>query len=288
MNTPQAFIELMTRKYGSPIVHELLDLTDITLKPGGIKPKNPKGQELVRVQLRTLIHALPTKLHSLKLNESNGWAFDFPGWLGNLDFRKKNVKDIMIIGSEPHIEEHDYQIVYGLHEGKHLKFFTEDKLWRRILKLLTGDYILNDFTRIRKELNRLYITDVCFFAPQGKVKALSNYKDWNPIVIPTMADLFLREEISLIKPRVIISQGALAFKELVRLLGIDRTIKFSRHFHPKLVNLPQIAEKGETFLLGLPHMASGNLNFFWKEEDNMIRRLRSDIIEKYSTYFLAS
>jgi hypothetical protein len=235
------------------------------------------------------------------------WAFDFPGWIGTLDFSKENVKDILVIGMEPHIGEgcRTAQVTYGLRETFENEFcelgeYRSNRiLWNNLKSLFSNDskyYSESDFkeNKIDREfLQRIYITDLSHFAVKGNAKEIQNVLNWKEIREEN-AKRYISETINLIKPKFIVSQGNEVanfidnyFKDYCK--GDEmKPDEFNIEKSPRYVNFPHFKSyeyKSNLFIhLKLPHLASGLTNGFWlpntknvTEEKNKIRTEKREL-----------
>ena len=108
----EEFVLLLHSKFGDAVTERLFQKNKI--RSEGIRWKNKDDQLLVKDHLNKLNDHL---VLGLEINQHNQWTFDFPGWLGELNFKKSSVKRIMVIGLELHVERFDFQITYGLSDN---------------------------------------------------------------------------------------------------------------------------------------------------------------------------
>lgn len=268
------FDEFLLSKYGAKICSSLYNNGKLT--PENIRSKNDVQQEIVKQQLGKLSVDLNLGLDIRNTN----WAFDFPGWLGQLKSTIHTRKKYMIIGLEPHVERYDYQITYGLSDKtpsgtKRFEIDRNSKLeircnddsgiiWTNIFKLIAKEneireVLINESERVLSEfLNQFYITDLCHFAPQDKAKAVHGIKSWRKIR-RTIAEEYLNEEIELLKPKVIITQGSEVYKEVKKLLKCKEIGKYPVEFSSG-VNWNVIAAETtgnmKYRVISLPHIGS--------------------------------
>jgi hypothetical protein len=199
----------------------------------------------------------------------------------------------MVIGLEPHIERYDFQVTYGLSdktpESEKRFSISEDKkrilckddsdtIWTNVFKLIASDEIKrkvfeeNDIKSLDQFLENFYITDLCHFAPQGNAKLIKNIKNWSKIREVT-AKKFLKEEINIINPKIIITQGTYVFDLLIKILEIDEHITYTLE-KGKI----RVAKKDEIKIIGLPHIGINLIQkTFWF---NNIEKVRKKLIEK--------
>lgn len=279
VNKTEEFKQLLNNKYGEEIATGLFKEGE--LQTDLIKKTNEVDQEKVKKHLIRLRHQF-----NLNFNvDERPWAFDFPGWTGRLDFDKQRVKKYMIIGLEPHIAEFDFQITYGLSDSTPIdnvkrfsiepskKDFIQCKndssvIWTNLFKIFSND---NSFSAvIEKEdkksldefLNQFYITDLCHFAPQGKANTISKIQDWAG-VRSIVANQFLKKEIELINPEVVITQGGIAFDKLSEIIEVKDIQGFNIAVG-KQNNSIKYGINGKTKILSIPHIGSLMTNrTFW-------------------------
>ncbi len=218
-----------TRKFGETIFNDLVS-PDFRLKAENIKRKG-YGKEAVDNQMALMINE---DLISEEQRSKFNWAFDFPGWIGELDLNKEHRKEIMLIQLEPHVEDYDYQVVYELAESTGKREFgiqeNNEKLitrstrpiWDNMTRLLTSqeqriDIFKNKNTSaLYSILEKIYVTDMCHFAPQGPTTLL-NQLPWNKIR-SAVARKFMFEEIELINPKLLIASGLPVIKAVTKIL----------------------------------------------------------------------
>lgn len=216
------------------------------------------------------------KFHSIV--ENNNWVFDFPGWVGKLDFSNDCVKEIMVIGMEPHIGfPRTIQATYGLRETNENEFSELDEykpnslLWKNLNSIFgkSADY------RSRNFLESIYITDLCHFAISGNANEVLKIKEWNSIRYQNASKYILRT-IQLIKPKFIVSQGNIVSNFVDEILGgdlftltnEDLPSHFEEDKNPRFKNFPHFRHyhsiNNENVIhLKFPHLASGLTAGFW-------------------------
>jgi hypothetical protein len=201
------------------------------------------------------------KIISKKLKKSMIFPerkMDLPGWIGKLDFSKDCVKEIMIIGESITSKLADVEIPKFLHlkkkrlincvyeTGTVIRQPSEFVSEKEILK--TGSLRfwnkVNDIAQalglpIHKFIEKLYITDV----------AHCNCEKRRKLYI-TCARKHLLKEIHLIKPKIIITHGNIAFMTLFEILFNSKTFFFDK----KYVS-----------------------SFIWGKGDNFITKIRYDM-----------
>lgn len=307
------FRKFLDKSFGVHISDKLFDRDTLSLKKGYTetlyKGSIQKNNKYVVDELLG-INKIITKedIDSSSIN----WAFDFPGWIGTLDFSNDNVRDILVIGMEPHIGDIDKegvnrtaQVTYGLRETFENEFcelgeYRSNRiLWNNLKSLFSNDskyYTESDFkeNKIDREfLERIYITDLSHFAVKGNAKEIQNVLNWKEIREEN-AKRYISETINLIKPKFIVSQGNEVanfidnyFKDYCK---DDEMIpnEFNIEKSPRYVNFPHFKSyeyKTNLFIhLKLPHLASGLTNGFWlpntknaTEEKNKIRTAKRDL-----------
>ena len=220
--------------------------------------------------------------------EENNWAFDFPGWIGELDFSGTHTKEIMVLGMEPHIGKRDFQVTYGLREtGKDIfgeldEYLSNTRLWKNLYGLFGNEsgYQSKEF------LKKFYITDMSHFAVQGKASEMLSFKKWRKIRAE-VANIFLPREIELIRPKYIVSQGNdvadfIEYKVLDKLgkrIAKKATQDFTTLLPKQCKNSPTFKKyeifNTEIIHLRLPHVGSPNGNYFWTpaQFENRTKRL---------------
>lgn len=283
-------LDFFKEKYGEEISQKLL--SNDTLTGENISKENDASQKLVQNHL----HEINGKLNlGLLISKSERWAFDFSGWLDSLNPAKK----YMIVGLEPHVERYDYQITYGLSNKTPLgeNRFDIDKsksdmirceddsdiIWSNIFKILANDDQIKEVTEdanidtMLAFLKQFYITDLCHFAPKDKAKAVNDIKQWNKIRFE-VANHFIKTEIDIVKPKVIITQGNKVFNNLKRILKFKESTSYPLKFGKltwsvKTANCSNDSCK----IIAIPHFGSKmNNNTFYKNNIGLVRQVLFD------------
>ncbi|MGV3586742.1 MAG: uracil-DNA glycosylase family protein [Adhaeribacter sp.] len=287
----------LEKKYGFEITRNLI--SEGRLLAQNIKEKNDSDQTIVKNHLIKLDQELSLGLQIPNTN----WAFDFPGWLGSLNSNGSNYnKKFMVVGLEPHVENYDYQITYGLSEttpgGKERFEIEKEKpekhiikcncdsslIWSNLFHLLATGEEINEVYRkpiggsdkeaMMNFLSQFYITDLCHFAPQDKAKAVFNIKNWKKIRFK-VANHFLKSEIDIVKPKVIIAQGNGVFSELRKILGLKEEKKYLIEVGKVKWSIKKAESTDNNYtVLSLPHFGSQmNYKTFWMKKRDGVREL---------------
>ncbi len=292
MRTNEAFREYLENKFGKVVDYLLED----SKKEKSLKLKSGNDEELYNLKGKHKENnrqQVETHTKDKFPNFSNqpewegdpfpGWAFDFPGWIGSLDFKGDTpTRDIMVIGLEPHIQKRFYQVTYGFRKP-HPDYFkdqeqlTDNKNLHNNLKALFG----NENEAAEDFYKKFYVTDMCFFAPKGNANFIERVKPKWSEVRENVATKLLRQEIEFIAPKIIISSGLVIadFVDNKILKNIATPIEWIPPQNlwkesDSLRNLPFIslygqgeAEEGKSkprFIhVGVPHLASGLTQQYW-------------------------
>ncbi len=301
MNELKDFLEI---KFGEEITKRLFDGKKLT--PEKTVGKNKKDQKLVVEQLEGLKDLskikfkndkeieLPKDNKNQKLDldlKNTRWAFDFPGFIGEFN----GSKEIMIIGLEPHVECYDFQITYGLSEKTP---FGEERfecnnntkktdfpvlckddsslIWSNIFKIFNEEKQCKDDTSLKNFLERFYITDLCHFAPQDHASAIKGVKKWDEIR-KNVAEKFLKREIEIVKPKIILAQGKVVFYFLKDILKFDKILPEAFVEYGKRKQYIRFGEKNindeKITIIGLPHLGTSRHRKFYQEKSNDIREI---------------
>ncbi len=282
--------QFFEEKYGKEICANLFN--DNQLLAENIKAKNEHDQLLVKTHVDKINQDL--NLHLDVYN--NNWAFDFSGWLGKLETREQHLKKYMIIGLEPHVERYDYQITYGLSEKapngqKRFTVNLENKfeigcendsslIWTNLFKILANNDQIEEVLNKGNEkemkifLNQFYIADLCHFAPQDKAKAVHDIKDWKKIRYE-VALHFLKKEIDLIKPEIIITQGNGVFKELKRILRFNESNSYPIGFGKNTWLVKRGQEVNSNYeIISIPHFGTElNYKTFYMKNRESVKKI---------------
>jgi len=283
MNHQEKFRNHIELKYGKHITNVILDSNKLELVKGHANQLYNRGLLLKnKEKVKELIPKYSEQL------EENEWAFDFPGWVGELDFKGSHTKEIMVLGMEPHIGKRDFQVTYGLRETQSGMFCELDEylpntmLWKN----LYGLFGTKSGYRSKEFLNKFYITDMSHFAVQGKASEMLTFKKWKKIRAE-VARTFLPQEIELIRPKYIVSQGNdvadfIEYKFLDKLgkrVAKKTAQEFTTLLPKQCKNSPTFKKyeifKTELIHLRLPHVGSPNSNYFWTpaQPENRVKRL---------------
>ena len=278
----EKYVDLLKEKFGDDVLRSMLDFENMKLNFGSAEERYSK------INTKEII-----KEFYPEVSLENDWSFDFPSWIGSLDFSKQNVKDIMVIGMEPHIrkEKISFQATYGLRETapnefKELSNGNNPRLWNN-LNALFGS---SDCYENRDFLSKFYVTDLSHFAVSGKAKEVNKIKDW-PKTRNEISKKFLKREIEIINPKYIVSQGNAVADFIDRMLD---SWELEKNIKPQDIEfglLPERCKNTPVFKrfslngnkiihLRLPHIASGNGNYFWipAKKNAEIRKARLQVI----------
>ena len=292
------FQKLLEDKYGKGIVNELYKKG--CLQAEKIRETNDNTREMASSHMDVLF----SKLNKGDLNDwvernykdtneiwdKKSWAFDFSGWIGSLGFDKEHLKKYMIVGLEPHVERYDFQIAYGLSDNapgdKGKRFSIDPKknnfvrcnddsslIWTNLMNILGSDNLISavkegNETALHKFLNQFYITDLCHFAPQCQAGEIYKIKDWSD-VRSNVASKFLKHELEIINPEVVITQGIGVFFEVLKILEADSFISYIDD-KVKLKSNIKMAEVDNIKVINLPHFGSKMMaNTFWKKKGKL-------------------
>lgn len=298
MGKEKEFKQHLEKKYGEEITKRLYN--DGKIQTNFIKRKNKEDQNLIKNHLRDNIINENIKFDIVDEyhEKDNNWAFDFPGWTGTIDFSKTNLKKYMVIGLEPHIEIFDFQITYGLsdytnnykdestvlpdgivsrfsiiqNENNYIGSIDDSGIiWSNLFKLFADDITINEVKNnnnkleLDKFLNQFYIADLCHFAPQGKANQIKKIKNWNKIR-EKIAEQFLKKEIEILNPEVIIIQGIGVFNVITKMLGVssNKKVLFEEPYSEKINWKIRGADYNNIKIICLPHIGSQmTYNTFW-------------------------
>jgi hypothetical protein len=218
--------EFLLEKYGSEVCQIMMD--DGRVKGENMRMKTHERQQMVVSHLHKIISEL-----DLSFDINKEWAFDFPGWLGQIN--EEQHKKYMIIGMEPHIVDYDFQVVYGLTEkcysqtGDDQAFklekgekrnaisnYDSGLIWGNLFELIATDdekigvYQEKNLGVLIHFLEQFYITDMCHFAPRGKANEINKVVNFEKVpnwkkLRYNVADRFLEQEIEWVQPEIIIT-----------------------------------------------------------------------------------
>lgn len=284
MESEKKFRDFLNHYFGNHITLKLLEEKKLCLKKGRAKDLYQGNLEENEKQVLKLVDE---NYHNQIKN--NRWAFDFPGWIGELNLSEPNVKEILVVGMEPHIGEmqngvdRTAQVTYGLRETEKVddneiyEYSSNIRLWRN-LNLIFGT---NDDFKNRKLLEKIYITDLSHFAVKGTAKKVLEVKEWKKIRNDN-ADKYIRDTIKQIRPKYIISQGRDVASFIEKLISKEEREKmpkvmpnqFLEDKNKRFVNFPILEcftiDNQKIIHVRLPHLASPFNSAFWLEKEKDI------------------
>ncbi|PCE62896.1 hypothetical protein [Sediminicola luteus] len=174
------YLDFLEEKFGKSITEIMLnkETTNLSLTDGlACKVYCHNKEQEIKNKIKEFTQN-KRSIISETLIDNEVWAFDFPSWTGELDFNKQHIKEIMVIGMEPHIRDRFFQATYGLRETKKNEFHEIDEganknLWNNLNSLFGNkkDYKVRDF------LDKFYVTDLSHFAIKGEAKEILKVKD---------------------------------------------------------------------------------------------------------------
>ena len=280
--------DFLVKKYGEYVVNQLLTQNNEVInndKDNCCKSKeeNKKEQKEIMSFLKSLKDKREKPLIPEKFFETNvEWGVDFSSWIGEFD----KGKDLMIIGSEPHISV-NYQLVYNFGNYKdenHVEtalshYNRRGDIWHH----LTNIFISSDTDTAKSDfLSKCYITDLCHIVPKrcGQItsirKALSiSKKEWVRFRTSVAKD-FLIEEIKIVNPKYIILQGANA-RDFVKDIGG----KYNEKIPLKDKHYIRKGQLNGYEIIAIPHLTG---NEIWRNRKNpkiteSAKRILNDLIK---------
>ena len=291
-DTKNKYIEFLKNKFGVEVFNEMIhDENKLCLKEE-ISYRTIDTKETINKYSKEICDLLSKGDYS-----SKDWAFDFPGWIGSLDFNLENVREIMVVGMEPHIDDRSYQTTYGLRKTtngfEEIKDGNNKNMWKTLYAVFNEQKLANDDECYKEEfLSKIYITDLSHFALKGAANQMKKYPDWIKIR-KAVATEFLTKEIEFIKPKFIVSQGNEVARSLENSifnkdrdwerLDIFDDFKEKQSWY-KSTPVLQKFKKGdlEVIHVKLPHLASGYTQRVWKlldgnENENFRKELNNKI-----------
>jgi hypothetical protein len=259
--------ELLEEKYGKEIISDLLINGRINLSRQAV---NKTKTKMVDDQMRKMIDL--NLLTEADYEKGKPWAFDISSTFA--DLTKISKIPIMIIGEDPHVQSNDYQAVYGFAPNgiDFKKESIKDKFKKHIIRLFYSETEFQEKSDadILEFLSNFYVADICHFTPQGADKRKEELENWEKIKINT-ANYFLKKEIEVIKPDLIISHGKFSRENLSKILGIEikEAGKIGQRYYE--------GQYGGITILGLSHLGSRNTIFHWNKS---IDDTREELIKK--------
>jgi hypothetical protein len=298
------FRAFLDENFGTHNTKALLDQKKLSLNKGTAKELYEGNLDQNTEQVLKLV----CESHHTEIKKYD-WAFDFPGWIGTLDFTKVNVKDILVIGMEPHIGdeyEKDGEIIdrtvqttYGLRETEEYEYSELSEylgnrmLWNNLNSIFNNNDELYTMDNYKNNLDpeflkRIYITDMSQFAVKGLAKQ-ANIANWRKIREDN-AEKYIVRTINFIMPKYIISQGNAVANFIDRILIDNKQIEelkpteFLVGRNTRYKNFPNFKSyelnSNKIIHIRLPHLASGLTNGFWLPNNLLERRPKMDEIRK--------
>lgn len=268
--------DFLNEKYGEFIVSDILTKDNKVMATK--EKRDDESKRAVKEQMKKFVKEdLLGETDYKKIEE---WSFDFSAWMGK--FEPKG-KEVMIVGLEPHIQENAYQTIYWFGEKSNNDIREDNPLNKLCFRFLNRlCFLFNEEKKFKnneldkKILQKFYITDLCHFTPKGngnQIQGVSNWKD----IRKKVADKFLKKEIEIVKPKIILAQGRDVFKFFEKELALS-DIKVQKietgYKSPKEYRI-SFATYENIKVIGIPHLGSKhNLpNKFWKNKITVVKKI---------------
>jgi hypothetical protein len=242
------FQDLLASIYGSKALASLTD----SVNDNKLKLKNPEVlSEFLTKHHKSIDDGCQNCRKLFPKNSFLNRKMDFPSWLGLLDFDKKHIKQLMIIGEDvsPKVP-YSFNIAYGLGRYSILKngIIAEEKrnkLWIQLKAMFDEELDL--------VLKNVYVTDIC------KCNAKKKGNIWD-----NCSSNFLLKEIELINPKIVIFQGNTAYEYTKSILGDkmneeDITLYFGNNSFPKFGKIS--LSNNEIWFMRIYHTSNANQRF---------------------------
>jgi len=196
---------LLIEMFGEKITHRMLN-SDFSLNNKGITAS-------IQQDIKEHLEILENKFGQKILNIYNEWIFDFPGWIGKLNFNNNCLpaKTIMLIGQDPHLPKqtkYGHYELYAAYAACDPNEIEKQYIWS-VVPFITG------FTSSKQDAlgkNLIYSTDRCYIAPKH---VSANEKDKNAhwqIISNIIGEYFIIKQISILKPMIVVSNGNIPYK----------------------------------------------------------------------------
>lgn len=252
---------LLEEKYGTEIISDLISNGRINLENQALKGTKT---EIVNRQMKKMIDL--GLLTESDFKEGKPWAFDVSSTYADLS--KTNRIPIMIIGEDPHVQDNDYQSVYGFaQEGiKFKKEHIKDKFKIFLTRLFYSQKEIDQMSnnQMLDFLSKFYVSDLCHFTPQGNDNRKEDLKNWTTIKENT-AKHFLLREIEIINPNFIITHGGFSRKYISKILETEMLESGTIGYKYYLGNYKDIK------LIGISHLGSGHTTGHWNKNIDLTR-----------------
>ncbi|MBK9014516.1 MAG: hypothetical protein IPM82_10750 [Saprospiraceae bacterium] len=153
-------------------------------------------------------------------------------------------------------------------------------IWNNTVKMLCSDkeyeMIFNhdNLDQLYHLLDKLYITDMCHFAPQGDVELLKQLSWTGKYGIRSkVANYFMHQEIKLINPKLLIASGGEVIKATKQLFVEGEVWGLKPQNLPNLYKMTSNAE--EFHLLQIPHIGTlmPRPYSFWREHIDSLNKV---------------
>jgi hypothetical protein len=264
---------ILEKKYGQFVTSKLLcSKTEVLLN--NINKSGIIEQQEVLNHLKSIRDIENNPLIPSKFFQNNvKWGFDFSGWIGSL---QSESKEFMLIGAEPNIN-HNYQIVYDFGTEKGVNIYETalkhyNTKWTKTTRDIWGIMVdmfseYNDNDSVVEFLSKCYMTDLCHFVPQGcsNIEAISKKlgvtkTEWKSLRSKS-AQLFLKDEILTLSPKVIVLHGEAArsffIKEFKQVVLKNYKIENSNFTISE-------GEWNNIKVIGIPHLSGDVRNKLWR------------------------
>ena len=233
------------------------------------------------------------KIYNLVDKASNPWSLDFPSWIG--PFNPESGRRVLVIGSEPHIEHNFLQTVYGFHtrDGQSPDDLSKSYRERQgsIFQFLS--VILSPLLGVPEYdvLKHCYLTDLIPFAPMkskhtrvGETSKIASFVspggNWYQIR-RNYAQLSLQNEITGVKPELIITQGKEVFYEVLSVLGgsIHPRNELAIESGNKRKQFVRSFRYGDIQVVSVPHIGSKRMKGYWNRHVHQIRDVMLECVK---------
>jgi uracil-DNA glycosylase family 4 len=277
----EAFLNLLTSIYGSKVVASLTDCVNDNY----LKLKKPeKIKEFLAKYNRTADEGCQNCQELVPKRSFLERRMDFPSWKGLLNFEKKHVKQLMIIGEDVSpIAPYVLNVAYGL--GRYdisedgvvkAKEEKRNKLWVHLEAIFDGNLDL--------VLKNVYVTDI------SKCNVKTKQKKHKKNLWDKCSKNFLLREMELINPKVVIFQGRTAYEytksiHSLKMKEEDITSYFGNNFFPKFGKIA--LSKNEMKFMRIYHTSNANQCYNHLNKKEGFKKLVKDrvmpLLESYPT-----
>ena len=268
------YIAMLVDMFGEDIVNSMLN-NNFSLNSKGL---SESSQEIIQNHLNMISRKLDIDI----LETYKEWVFDFPGWVGCLDFSNGNpARELIVIGEDPHLtgnlSSFDVYCAYGM---CHERVLLNERLWQ-IVPYAFGH---NNSINIKDNMECLknyYATDLCYMSPKGVSAEEKKTSVLLRKIRARIGKSFVLRQIEIIKPKYVVCNGSTSYEYLKKNIftscSNERKEEFTHKIRKKSVYLKAFDTDSGVIVLSFPHFTKSH-NGFWNKSSKESRVLLNKLI----------